>query len=217
MEKRNWEISCTKEEFEKIKTDDRFLGLLTLSIVVNALRFCQKAVIDAKGNSSPSGVRTRIHSFLFASSILYEGFLLIAKLSKRYKDLDSFKNGFATLLRDKSVREFRTSILKRARNKFVFHFDEDVQKESIKTVELQTINFASGYGNTSGETYFNLADEIAINYLLQPKENESNDSLKKRYIKILQEALTIMDKFSFFAEELMADVLKDMGFVAKAN
>jgi hypothetical protein len=75
MEKQHWEISFEKEEFGKIKTDDRFLGLLTLSVVVNALRFCQKAVIDAKGNLLPSGIRTRIHSFLFASSIRYEGFL----------------------------------------------------------------------------------------------------------------------------------------------
>ena len=145
MEKQSWDISCTKEEFKKIKSDERFLGLLPLAMVVNALCFCLEAVLDAKGGSSPSSPRTRINSFLFASSVLFEGFLLVENLGKHYKDLDSFKDGFGSLLRDKSVGKLRDSILKRARNKFVFHFDGDVAKESLKRFELPTINFASGY------------------------------------------------------------------------
>lgn len=132
IEKQSWNISCTKEEFENIKTDERFIGLLTLARVVNSLRFCQKAVLNAKGSSSPSSARTRINSFLFASSVLYEGFLLVEKLGKHYKDIDSFKDGFGYLLRDKSVRELRDLILKRGRNKFVFHYDINIVKESLK-------------------------------------------------------------------------------------
>jgi hypothetical protein len=217
MGKQGWDITCSKEEFEKIKSDERFLGLLTLARFVNALRFCQKAVLDIKDDSLPSSARTRINSFLFASSILYEGFLLVERLVKHYNDLDSFKNGFGSLLRNKSVQELKDSILKRARNKFVFHFDNDVAKESLERFDLPNINFASGYGKYTGEMYFGLADEIAINFLLRPKENESDESLKERFSEILKDTANIMGNFSQSADLLIADVLKNMGFGIKVK
>ena len=85
MKKLAWDISCSKSDFDKIKSDETFLGLLSLARFVNALRFCQKAAIDAEGDQNPSKTRSTINSFLFASSVLYEGFLLIEKLNKTYK------------------------------------------------------------------------------------------------------------------------------------
>lgn len=70
-----WEIVCSKDKFDDLRSDDRFLALLTLARFVNALRFCQQAVIDAQNKDTPSGSRQRINSFLFASSVLYEGFI----------------------------------------------------------------------------------------------------------------------------------------------
>lgn len=215
MEKKSWDITCTKSDFEKIKSDVDFLGLLSLARFVNALRFCQKAAIDAKGDRNPSNARSTINSFLFASSVLYEGFLLVEKLGQYYNKLDSFKNGFGNLLRDKQVQSLRKSVLKRARNKFVFHFDKDVAKESLRNFDVPVINFASGVGKATGEMYFGLADELSINYLLQPNENESNDSLRKRYIQIVKDTTAIMGTFSKSAEILMADVLEEKGFIVK--
>jgi hypothetical protein len=215
MKMHNWEICCTSDEFEKVKSDESFLGILTLARCVNALRFCQKAVLDCKGAPHPSGARTSINLFLFAGSILYEGFLLIERLGRYYKDLESFRKGFGTLLRDKAVTELRHSILKRARNSFVFHFDDSVAKESLQTFEVPTICFASGYGDATGEMYFGLADEIAIYYLLKPEENETDDSLRKRHAKIVKETTEVIGKFTQSAEFLMADVIKGMGFIVK--
>ena len=63
--------------------------------------------------------------------------------------------------------------------------------------------------------YFGLADELSINYLLQPKKNESDDSLKKRYTQIVKDTTSIMGTFSESAEILMADVLEKKGFILK--
>jgi hypothetical protein len=148
---------------------------------------------------------------------LYEGFLVVEKLGRYFKDLDSFRIGFGALLRDKTVGFFRESALKRMRNKFVFHFDLDVAKESFNHFKLPEYNFASGTGRTSGEMYFGLADEAVMNYLLQPAENESDESLKDRYEKILEDITQIMGRFSESAERLMADVLDGMGFSIRTN
>lgn len=195
--------------------DARFWGLLTLGRVVNGLRFCQKAAIDAKETPGPAGARSRINSFLYASSVLYEGFLLVEKLRKNLKNLDCFKIGFGVLLRDKSVKSLRESVFKRMRNKFVFHFDEEVAKESFRNFELSEYKFASGAGKASGEMYFGLADEAVINYLLQPSQNEPDESLNQRFERIVQDTTQVMGKFTESAERLMADALKGMGFTIK--
>ena len=43
---RLWDIECTGDTFNTLRSDERFLGLLTLAKFVNAFRFCQQPVID---------------------------------------------------------------------------------------------------------------------------------------------------------------------------
>lgn len=213
-EKITYNVTCSREKFNILKMDERFSDLLTLARVVNALHFCHKASTDARNTIGPVGAMSQINSFLFAASVLYEGFLLVEKLAKKFKKLDSFKAGFGVLLREKTTKSYRESVLKRIRNKLVFHFDQNVVKESFKNFELQQYNFASRVA--SGDMYFGLADEAVINYLLQPTHNESEESLKQRYEKILQNTRVVMDKFIESTEMLMAGALDDMGFTKMA-
>ena len=162
IKKRVWDISCTKDIFEIMKTDERFLNLLTLARLLNALRFCQQPVIEARTSNKPSASRQRINSFLFASSVLYEGFILVENLGQYFRDAESFRNGFAVLLKDKNVKHLRATVLKRMRNKFVFHFDRNMTLEALKEFELPNYRFATGFGKASGELYYGLADEAVM-------------------------------------------------------
>ena len=179
------------------------------------MRFAQKAANYVIGAAGPAGARSNINSFLFGASILYEGLLLVGRLGRNFRDLDSFKSGFGVLLRDKKVKTLRESVLSRMRNKFVFHFDEKVAKESLQNLELPEYNFASGIGKTAGEMVFVLADEMVINYLLQPTPNERDDTLRERYRQIVEDTNEATRKFLEAAEKLMGDVLKNMGFKGK--
>jgi hypothetical protein len=143
--------------------------------------------------------------------------LLIEKLAKTYKNNESFKSGFAKLLQDRNVQSLRDTVLKRARNKFVFHFDKNVANEALSNFDVPTINFASGVGKASGEMYFGLADELSINYLLQPNKGETNESVTKRYIGIVTATTELMGRFVVFTESFMADVLKEKGFTVTRN
>ena len=212
MQDTAYDIICSNAIFDIVKTDERFLGLLTLARFVNALRFCQQAGIDGKMSTGYTDARSDVNSFLFSASILYEGFLLVEKLATNFRDVDSFKSGFGVLLRDKKVSLMRKSVLNRMRNKFVFHFDQVVAKEALADFDLPEYKFASGVGKAAGEMVFVLADEAVINYLLQPAPGESNDSLTKRYKEILQDTTEVISTFLDAAEKLMGDVLKDMGF-----
>jgi hypothetical protein len=63
--------------------------------------------------------------------------------------------------------------------------------------------------------YFGLADEAAIHYLLEPTENESNESLKARFEEMLENTAQLMRRFTDSGEKLMADVLSCMGFTVR--
>lgn len=208
----SWDIACSQETFSRLKTDERFLALLTLARVINALRFCQGAALYSKDVPGPAGVRTHINSFLFAGSVLYEGFLAVEQLALHFRDLDSYRNGFGNLLKDRSIQSLRQSVFHRMRNKFVFHFDKDVAKEAFDDFQLPAYKFASGIGKKSGEMYFGLADEAVLNYLLQPAANEPDESLKERFKKILQDTTQLMGRFVESAEYLMSDVIDNLGF-----
>ena len=90
-------------------------------------------------------------------------------------------------------------------------------KESLVKFELPEYKFASGIGKAAGEMVFVLADEVVINYLLQPTPNETDDILRERYKQILEDTTEVMGKFFEAAERLMGDVLKDMGFNVKSH
>jgi len=210
-----WDVTCTKDVFDTLKKDERFLDLLTLARFFNALRFCQQPVIDAMSSDRPSASRQSINSFLFASSVLYEGFLLVEKLGQYFRDFDSFKNGFAVLLRDKKIRTLRETVLKRMRNKFVFHFDRDIALEALKDFELPNYRFATGFGKASGELYYGLADEVVMNYLLQPQPNDTDGELNKRLRSMMKDITELMGQFIEAAERLIAEVLVTMGWTAK--
>ena len=141
-----WDIVCSKEQFNKLGSDDRFLGLLRLARSVNALRFCQKPAIDVQNKDTPSSDRQLINSFLFTSSVLSESFIVVEELGKHFHNFDSFKDGFGNLIREKNFQKLRNTIYKRIRNKFVFHFDKDVAAEALENFELKKYRFASGNG-----------------------------------------------------------------------
>ncbi len=212
---RLWDVSCTKDVFDTLKKDERFLNLLTLARFFNALRFCQQPVINAMTSDRPSASRQNINSFLFASSVLYEGFLLVEKLGQYFRDFDSFKNGFAVLLRDKKIKSLRKTVLRRMRNKFVFHFDRDVALEALEDFELPNYRFATGFGNASGEIYYGLADEAVMNYLLQPQPKDTDEALNKRLRAMMKDITELMGQFSEAAERLIAEALVTMGWTAK--
>lgn len=207
-----WYITCSPETFNRLRSDERFLHLLTLARIVNALHFCIRPVIDVKDSDSPNATRQRINSFLFTSSVLWEGFLSIEKMRRYFKSLPSFMNGFAILLRDKGVASLRNRVLKRIRNQFVFHFNRDAAGHGIKDFDLRTYKFASGIGRASGEIYYGLADEVMINFLLQPEAGESDDDLKLRFGNLVDKITKLTKKFIEAAEKLMDEALSEMGW-----
>lgn len=211
----SWGIECTPDAFDAMKSNKKFLGLLTLARFLNALRFCQQPAIDTLKVDSPIDRRRMINSFLFASSVLYEGFLLVERLKKIFQKFDSFKNGFGILLKDKSVIDLRKSVLHRMRNKFVFHFDNNIAIDALRNLELPKYRFASCLGKAPGNMYFELADLAVVIYLTQPGSKIIYGVETQQFTRLAQEVTALMNRFSDAAMKLMDEVLPSLGWETK--
>lgn len=199
-------IFTSEENFDALRSDRKFARLLNLARTVNAVYFCFNSLLDYSGDETPAGQRQHINAFLFAAGVLHEGFAVAERLEKHFGDRDSYREGFGQLLADSKTQQFRKTVLKRMRNKFVFHYDKDVAERTLKTLELNEYVFATGTGGKRRGTYYNLADEIVINYLLDDVPADQQDSFFRDTLKSIGETLS---RFVDCADALIGDVLSE--------
>ena len=200
------EIYTSAEKFDKLRSDPKFAKLLNLARAVNAIYFCLHVLLDHGGDITPAGQRQHINAFLFSAGALHEAFAVADSLEKYFGDRDSYQNGFGRLLEDPKTKELRGTILRRMRNKLVFHYDEDVARKALKTLDLDSYIFASSVGDKRRGTYYNLADEIVINYLLGDGDSAEEDEKFRAAAGDIADALS---RFAHCADELMAGIISD--------
>jgi hypothetical protein len=201
------EVYISKEDFDKLRSDRSFVKLLVLARVVNALYFCFSALLDYKNDLTPAGQRQSYNAFLFSSGALYEGLIVADTLEKHFGDRDSYSKGFGKLLKDAKTKEIRSTILERMRNSCVFHFSEGVARKTIKTLNLQSYIFATNVGRKRSGTYYNLADETVINFLLGDPSSPAEEERKFR--SDTQSVTDLLAAFVDSADSLIGEVLAE--------
>jgi hypothetical protein len=205
-----WEVYISKEDFEQLRSDAHFLALLPLARVVNALKFCFQTMIEHGNNDSPSGLRQHMNAFLFGCGVLYEGLKIANTLGKHFGDREAFCEGFGKLLKSKETKKLNDTVLNPMRNKLVFHFDEDVAPSVLKNLDLERYAFATADGAKSGEVYYNLADDIAINFIIgEPGSREEEERILR---EAFQSISIVITGYVNSADTLIGDVLKDMNW-----
>lgn len=205
-----WEVYISKEEFERLRTDPRFVSLLPLARIVNGLKFCFQVLIEHGHSETPAGTRQHINAFLFACGVLYEGLKIANTLGKQHNERAAFRNGFGKLLKSKDTRQLKDTVLNSVRNKLVFHFDEDVAPSVLENLDLERYAFATADGDQSGAVYYNLADEIAINFIIgEPGSKDEEDRIFRETLRIISKVIT---EFVSSADSLIADALKDLNW-----
>lgn len=208
---RRWEITLSKEEFERVKQDERFWAILTLARILNALRFVQLAGLSAESNDTPYTQRQRLNSFLFLGAILYDGLIFARSLGKHFREFPEFKDGFGRLFEDREVRDFSDNMLSKLRNKFVFHFDKDVAPEAIRSLDLTQYVFASGADRHTGTVHYWLADVASLFCLLDQDNGVSIGDLQAWFTNLIHRTTDLSGRFGTAAEELIAAAMEGLG------
>ena len=208
-----WEIYLPKANFDKISSDTRLPILLNLARIVNALNFCSRSLLQASGDNTPAGQRQYFNAFLFACGILYEGLKVANTLGKSFGNYESFRNGFSRLLKDKATKNLQDTILNPMRNKIVFHFEEGAIKTTLSYLELTSYLFAIGYGQTSGEAYYKLADDIAINFIVG--NPDSKEKAEQEFRAAIKSIGHVLSEYVESANQLIAEFLKETNWMGR--
>ena len=158
-------VVIPRDQFEKIRSDNRLPELLRLGRVVNSLNYCIESLLNSAGDS-PAKMRQNLNSFLFTCGALHEGIDFAGKLDKHFRGIDAFRDGFGKLLRDRQTKRLRDGLLRSFRNKVVFHYD-DFATDILKIIDWPEYVFMSGADSKSMGAYYNLSDELAINFVLE--------------------------------------------------
>lgn len=199
------------EEFEKWREDPRLHAILNLARAVNALRFSHLAYLATKGDETPSGTRQRIQAFLLSCATMYEAFKAIDRLGKHLSDNETWQEKMTPILRDKAVKRFREKVLPLLRDKFVFHFDDDVAPEALKRLDLPEYVFAKAAGKARGDVYFALADEVALNYLLDNLPPEYGETDDEKLRAVVEEGAKLTKRLGDATESVLARGVLEMG------
>jgi hypothetical protein len=207
-----WEIVCTSEQFEDFRHRDEFKALLTLARVSNALRFFQ-LTYPLTDEDTPSIRRQRINCFLFMASALYEALSYASTLGRYFEEHPTFRETFGTLLGSDEVRGLRTGILRHLRNKVTFHFEEELLGKALEELDLAHLRFVTGTGRRAGDTYFDMADEVASHAVLLADDEEVYPFSELE--ELMRKTVRISGEFLGCADQLITDELRRMGWTAR--
>lgn len=203
-----FEVSLSTEEFEQVRSDARFLLLLRLTRIVNQLNFCFDVYLSASNYNTPAGERQYFNGFLFSCGVLYEGLKLIPILNKEFSSYKYYQDGFAKLWKDKDTHYLKEKVLNKMRNGIVFHIDSKPIEETTQVLKLDSYQFAAGSLNMRGETYFNLADVIALNYIIgNPGNKEEEEKIIRNILTKLSKVIT---NYSESSDKLVGEFVKEM-------
>jgi NADH pyrophosphatase NudC (nudix superfamily) len=206
---KRWNIEIDKQQFDKLKSKERFWQLVALSRAVNALRFVHSTLVrDQDEDDSLERKRTQYNSFFFNCALLYEALLLVQRLGKYHRNIPEFGT-LQNLIKDRTATELRNSNLATLRNRLTFHFDESEIGAQLIKMDFEP-RFASGDGTQNRNVYNELADLCTLGAFAGFRLDEP-EALEK-FGKLIRDVADLSIRFMDAAEDFIVAVLKTEGW-----
>lgn len=205
-----WEITCDKETFAKVRREEKFAYIVALARAVNALNAVHSLLPLTPQAETPERVRNGMNSYFFASALLYEGLSLIRKMTKPFAGDSEFQNGLRMLLKDATAQKIEQGHLNPARNHAVFHFLPDEFEKAIRKAIDDRCVFVAAIGEKKKDLHYSYADVVAAEILVgMPADNHE---FWPKFEKAAEETRELAIKFKRDAEDLIGNYLKTWGF-----
>jgi hypothetical protein len=202
-----WTIQCSKAEFDRLARMPDFAALTNLARAINAIRFCASAY-PPQGADSPSERRQRINALMCSLGFLHETMLSVSRIGRYFRHLPAF--GALSALRKSDEARTLQSALRELRNSSVFHFDEDSMRARLTSFTQEPCVFASGVGDRSGDSYYELADVAAMQGFIGPTRSTKEWAQRQR--ELARNAARLIGLLAPAADELIAEGLASFGF-----
>jgi hypothetical protein len=209
-----WRITCPPDVFASLRRDEGFWQLLALARLANALRFAQVA-IPAPADDTPSGIRQRVNSFSSTVALLKEGVPLLQRMGNHFRHLDSYGSHVLPILRDRAVESILSENVKPLRDEAVAHFLELELGPRLDDHDFQQHDFAIGLGNSQGQTYYLLADELAFRAFTGT--TATRDEFLERMGELLRRSTVLIVRFVSATDLVIGEALREMGWTMEVG
>lgn len=163
-----------------VKTDDKFILALELVRLYNTLMASQRSYLRIRNNRNPANQRDRLEQILCYGAITFECTDTISKLKPKLENIESWNKGIPEVDTTKNQvsdpSSFTRTVLKRIRDKIIFHYDESVIREIIQDYPIKTGTVMGKARTKQGQDLsFVLIDKMVLAYILKkykPEEKE---------------------------------------------
>lgn len=206
-----------EELLPTIKDNNKFINAIQLSKILSAIRYNQMIylIVTEKDTNSSIG----FHLFLNQAALLFEGIKTFELLKSEFESLESYNKNIEDIeeiFREKEdINSFYNRVLKKARNKIIFHFDKEVIKEIFEGFvndcisKGKNIMFASGKTELIADINYNLADDMNFNYLLK-LTNDNNLPEENKFTNMVKELSNLSKLFCGVLEHLIGELIQDI-------
>ncbi|MEX1185918.1 MAG: hypothetical protein WEA80_04955 [Gemmatimonadaceae bacterium] len=183
---------------------------MVLARITNSIRFSVGAAFDRHGDPAPASNRQRIGSFLYLGALLYEALRFADRLGEHFRDHETFRIDFVPLLNDQRVQDLREGVLKRLRNRAIYHHDDDVMPEGLRDLVMPEYVFARGHGTGFMDLDYILPDILISKFALP--ELDVTRALTDQLAPVLRDVLMVGQRFALAADRLIDESTRKWGW-----
>ena len=204
-----WELVCSGELFARLRSDEEFAFLLTLSRVLNALKFGVETHRAGGIERTPVAERRRVGAFLYLASALHETLQLKKDGEPKWGQLPIFVEVFA-VFNEAQLDAETIRLLNRIRNRASFHFDPTLAGRALSDLPDEPFAFLTATGRDTMNSNYELADLITFGFVFEAMGNVEKLAASLATFRPILDSL--LSKFISNADRILVRRLLALGF-----
>src|SRR5690242_12867463 len=163
-----WKVEATAEDFERLKTSERFAALLSLGRIANLLRSTLSLAMPNDAAVETVANRSAMSATLLLAGLIAEALPSLEEYARHWKSLRAYRELVVPLTTDPVRKSLMDQWLRPLRNQAVFHNDPVVSIEGLKLLTPKVPQvLAEGTTDTILDVYYPASDALAVTYLIQ--------------------------------------------------
>ena len=163
-----WKVEASAEDFERLRTDERFAALLSLGRTANLLRSTLNLAMPHDEAAETVANRSRMSATLLLAGLIAEALPSLERYARHWKSLPAYTEFVVPLTTDPARTSLTGQWIRPLRNQAVFHNDPVVSIEGLKLMTPKVPQaLAQGTTDTFMDVYYPASDAITVIYLIQ--------------------------------------------------
>lgn len=210
-----FQIVLPASRIAAFRRDRKRLGpLLAISRASNAISLARAPLVIDADDFSPMVARERFAALFHAGAVLVEALDTAEKLKKHFAGIEQFDRGFGQLLSDSDTKQFRESVLRKFRDKGVFHFDSGFFGAALSQVRDDELVLGTFDTSTVADTYISIADDLMFDHILGVFDSDT--AKVAAVVEFMDRCSDIMIRFLAASHSLVPFVLGELGAVRRS-